>query len=52
MRLTPRQLRTTHPHPLVTMVRCMAPYNPWLYLGGVFKMFLMVALETQQSDSW
>ena len=28
MRLTPRQLQTTAPHPLVTMVRCMGPYNP------------------------
>ena len=28
MRLTPRQLPTTPPHPPVTMVRCMGPYNP------------------------
>ena len=28
MRLTPRQLQTTSPHPPVTMVRCMAPDNP------------------------
>ena len=26
--------------------------GPWLYLGGVFKMFLMVALQTYQNDSW
>ena len=28
MRLTPRQLQTITPHPLVTTVRCMGPYNP------------------------
>ena len=28
MRLTPRQLQTTAPHPLVTMDRCLGPYNP------------------------
>ena len=28
MRSTPRQLRTTTPHPPVTMVRCPDPYNP------------------------
>ena len=28
MRLTPRQLQTTTPHPPVTMDRCLAPYNP------------------------
>ena len=27
MRLTPRQLQTTPPHPPVTMVRCPGPYN-------------------------
>ena len=28
MRLTPRQLQTTTPHPLVTMVRGMGPTTP------------------------
>ena len=26
--------------------------GPWLYLGGVFKVFLVVILQTYQSDSW
>ena len=26
--MTPRQLQTTTPHPLVTMDRCLGPYNP------------------------
>ena len=28
MRLTPGQLQTTGPHPPVTTVGCMRPYNP------------------------